>query len=105
MIIQFNTDNNIEGSENFNATFTNLITDELSKHSSHITRIGAHLTDEDGSKKDGKNAIRCMLEARLEGRQPIAVTSHADTPYQAVEEAIEKLNASLDTIIGKLKNH
>lgn len=80
MIIQFNTDHNIKGTENFTATFTELITDELERFSSHITRIEAHLTDENGN-KDGQNDMRCVLEARIEGRQPIAVTNQADTHY------------------------
>ena len=104
MIIQFNTDKNIEGTENFTATFTELITDELERFSSQITRIEAHLTDENGN-KDGQNDMRCVLEARIEGRQPIAVTNQADTHYQAVEGAIDKLKSSLDTILGRLKNH
>lgn len=105
MIIQFNTDHNIDGTESFAGTFTELITTELSRYSSYITRVEAHLADEDGSGKDGKNDIRCVLEARLEGRQPIAVTTHADTHYSAVEDALEKLKASLNTITGKMKEH
>jgi hypothetical protein len=46
-----------------------------------------------------------MIEARLEGRQPIAVTNQADTHDQAVSGAIDKLAACLDTIINKLSNH
>ena len=104
MIIQFNTDNNIEGTENFTATFTGLITDELERFSEHITRIEAHLADENG-KKEGVNDKRCVLEARIEGRSPIAVTNRADTHYQAVDGAIDKLKASLDSVFGRLKNH
>ena len=104
MIIQFNTDNNIDGTEKFTTTFTGLISDELERYSSHITRIEAHLSDENG-KKEGINDKRCVLEARIEGRPPVAVTAHADTHYQAVDGAIDKLKASLDSILGRLKEH
>lgn len=104
MMILLNTDHNIEGTENFRTMFTDLIKDELGHYSEHITRIEAHLADENG-KKSGPNDIRCVLEARIEGRQPIAVTSHADTHYQAVAGATDKLRASLHTILGKLKDH
>lgn len=63
-----------------------------------------HLTDVNG-KKEGINDKRCVLEARVEGKQPIAVTNQADTHYQAAEGAIDKLNTSLDTVLGRLKNH
>ncbi len=46
-----------------------------------------------------------MLEARMEGRQPIAVTNNADTNEQAVKGALDKLIASLETIIGRARNY
>lgn len=36
-----------------------------------ISRVEVHLSDEDG-KKGGQNDKRCMMEARLDGRQPAA---------------------------------
>ncbi len=104
MTIQFNTDKNINGNEEFTAPYLAQIESELSRYSDQITRIEVHLSDEDGN-KNGLNAMRCMIEARLEGRQPIAVTNQADTHDQAVSGAIDKLATSLYTIIGKLSNH
>jgi ribosome-associated translation inhibitor RaiA len=104
MIIQFNTDKNINGTEEFTASYIAQIEDELSKYSDQITRIEVHLSDEDGN-NDGLNAMRCMIEARVEGRQPIAVTDQADTLDEAVTGALDKLNTSLNTIMGRLSNH
>ncbi len=104
MTIQFNTDKNINGTEEFTAPYIAQIESELNRFSDHITRIEVHLSDEDGH-KEGLNAKRCLLEARLEGRQPIAVSSQADTHDQAVSGALDKLTASLDTIMDKLSNH
>jgi phage I-like protein len=63
-----------------------------------------HVSDENGS-KIGQNDKRCMLEARLENRQPIAVTSHANTLEKAVNDALDKLKTSMETIYSQLKNH
>ncbi len=104
MKIQFNTDKTIRGSERDEQYFTSLIEEELKNFESHITRIEVHLSDENGE-KDGVNDIRCLLETRLEGRKPIAVSSQADTAEMATSGAIDKLKASLDTILGKIKNH
>ncbi|SMO72291.1 HPF/RaiA family ribosome-associated protein [Solitalea koreensis] len=104
MIIQFNTDKNINGSEELNASFISLISNKLSRFSDQITRIEAHLSDVNAN-KEGQNDIRCLLEARLEGMQPIAVTNKANTKEEAVEGALDKLKTSLDTILGRLKNH
>jgi ribosome-associated translation inhibitor RaiA len=104
MIVQINTDHNIEGGEGFNKTFSDIINEELSRYSNHLTRVEAHLTDEDGN-KDGQNDKRCVLETRIEGRQPIAVTCHANSHYEAVSGAIEKLKSTLETTLGRLKDH
>jgi len=104
MTIQINTDKNLSMHEAFEAQLDAMLTDELSRFSEHITRLEVHLSDENGNKQ-GQNDKRCMIEARLEGRQPIAVTANANDYELAVSGAIEKLKASLDTIEGKLRNH
>ena len=103
MTIQFNTDKNINGKEAFTAPYVAQIEDELSRYSSQISRVEVHLSDEDGS-KSGIGSIRCMIEARVEGRQPISVTNQADTHDQAVGGALDKLTTSLDTILSRLSN-
>jgi|SRR5665647_2737240 len=104
MTIQLNTDKNLSVHEAFGTKLDDLLSEELSRFSEHITRLEVHLSDENGG-KDGQNDKRCMIEARLEGRQPIAVTADADTHEQSVAEAIDKLKNSLDTILGRLRNH
>jgi len=104
MQIQFNTDKNVTGSENLIASSTSLISEELSRFSDQITRLEIHLSDEDGN-KDGFNDKRCMVEARLAGMNPIAVTDHANTHEQAVSGAIDKLKTSLESLTGRLKNY
>jgi ribosome-associated translation inhibitor RaiA len=103
MKVQFNTDKTISGHENNEVYFTSLVTDKLNRFDSYITRIEMHLSDENG-KKEGPNDIQCVLEARMEGREPFAVTSQADTSKKAVVGAIDKLKTYLDTTIGKLKS-
>ncbi len=90
--------------ETFGDQLDNLLSEELSRYSEHITRLEVHLSDENGSKK-GLDDKRCLLEARLEGKQPIAVTALADTYENAVDGAIQKLKSSLDKIVGRSRNH
>lgn len=104
MKIQLNMDSNITGSEELRTSLTSLISDELSRFDDHITRLEVHLSDENGN-KSGQNDKRCLIEARLEGMKPIAVTNHADTNEQAVTGAVDKLKSSLTTIQGRLKNY
>jgi hypothetical protein len=83
MTIQINTDKTISGEKRSEDYFTSLIAEALQRFDSHITRIEVHLKDENG-KKDGINDISCLIEARLEGRQPIAITNQADSVDLAV---------------------
>jgi len=104
MQIQFNTDKNITGSEDLIASSTSLISEELNRFSDQITRVEVHLSDEDGN-KDGLNDKRCMVEARLAGMKPIAVTDHANTHEQAILGALDKMKTTLEKITGRLKTY
>ena len=104
MTIQLNTDNNLNVREAFGDKLDKLLSKELDRFSEHITRLEVHLSDENGS-KDAINDKKCLLEARLEGRQPIVVTQVANNYEQAVHGAIDKLKSSLTTITGRLRNH
>ena len=59
---------------------------------------------EKNSDKGGSNDKRCMMEARLEGHQPMAVTDEAETIDQAIEGAVVKLKRLVDHTLGRL-NH
>ncbi|MBK7308683.1 MAG: HPF/RaiA family ribosome-associated protein [Chitinophagaceae bacterium] len=101
MTIQLNSDKNLTIHEAFRSQLNDLLSEELSRFSGQITRLEVHLSDENGN-KDALNDKRCLLEARLEGMQPIAVTELANTHELAVAGAIDKLITSLDTILGRL---
>ncbi|HUG99148.1 MAG TPA: HPF/RaiA family ribosome-associated protein, partial [Gammaproteobacteria bacterium] len=47
--------------------------------------------------------MRCLMEARLEGLQPIAVTHRAATSSQAVEGAADKLTRLIESTFGRLR--
>lgn len=102
MKIQVNTDAHIDGHERLAAHVSATIEHALKRFSDHVTRVEVHLSDENGD-KSGPLDQRCMMEARLEGRQPVAVTEHADTQEQAVVGATQKLVRLLDSTLGRLQ--
>jgi len=104
MIIQINTDKTLIGNKKRQDFFTLQIEEYLKRFASHITRIEVHLKDENGI-KDGLNDITCLLEARLEGRQPIAVSCQANSVALSLTGALDKMNNALKTILGRAKNH
>jgi ribosome-associated translation inhibitor RaiA len=104
MQIQINTDRNIEGHEMLAAQVTGVVESALSRISDRITRVEVHLSDENSDKKGGNDNMRCMMEARLEGRQPIAVTHQAATLDQAVDGAADKLTRLIESTLGRLRD-
>lgn len=105
MIIQVNTDKHIEGREQLAAEVQAVVEHSLTKHRDHVTRVEVHLSDENSLVRGGDNDKRCVMEARLKGRNPIAVTHKAGTLTMAVEGAANKLETSLRSILEKLKDH
>jgi len=105
MQIQINTDHNIEGHEALAVQVRGVVESALSRISDHITRVEVHLSDESSHKsgeKSRQNDKRCMIEARLEGLQPVAVTHQAATLDQAVDGAAGKLVRLIESTLGRL---
>jgi ribosome-associated translation inhibitor RaiA len=103
MIIQINTGHDIEGREEMAKQTEAVVESALGHLAEHITRVEVHLSDENG-KKAGSHDKRCLMEARLEGHQPIAVTHEAETIDQAIDGAADKLKSSLDHILARLSD-
>ncbi len=103
MTIQFNTDNNIEGKERLAAFVNQTIAKELDRFDEYITRIEVYLSDENGDKKGPKDK-KCVIEARLRNKQPLAVSTHEETIEKAVSVAISKVKSALNSSVGKLQD-
>jgi ribosome-associated translation inhibitor RaiA len=102
--IKINTDRNIEGHEGLVARVSGVVESALSRISDHITRVEVHVSDENSNKKGGNDTMRCVMEARLEGRRPIAVTHQAATLDQAVDGAADKLTGLIESTLGRLRD-
>jgi len=104
MDIQLNTDKNIEGKEALASQVEAAVKRALHRFDDQITRIEVHLSDETAG-KSGRDDKRCLMEARLEGRQPVAVTHQAGSVSEAVDGAANKLKSLLDSALGRLSDH
>jgi ribosome-associated translation inhibitor RaiA len=103
MQVQVNTDHNIAGHEALAAQVSEIVESALSRVSDLITRVEVHLNDGNGH-EHGQNDKRCVMEARLEGRQPLAVTHQAATLQQAVEGAADKLTRLIESTLGRRRH-
>lgn len=101
MQIQVNTDANVEGREQLARNVRGLVESALDRFRDRITRVEVHISDQNGD-KSGRTDKRCMLEARLEGRPPTAVTHEAASVQQAVEGAADTLARVVERTLGRL---
>ncbi len=104
MKIQVNSDNNIGSSEDLIRRAEESVTSALGHLEERISRVEVHLSDENSDKGGGRD-MRCMMEARIEGHQPVAVTDEAETIDQAMVGAADKLKSILDHTLGRLSSH
>jgi len=104
MQIQFNTDESVDGREALARHAKEVVQRVLGRFSDDVTRVEIHLSDVNGQ-KTGENDKRCLMEARVAGRQPVAVTDQTGSLHQAIDGAAQKLKRSLDSTLGKLGEH
>ena len=104
MDVLVNTDNSVEGDATLAGEVETTLRHSLARFADRITRLEVHLGDEN-SHKHGADDKRCLIEARIAGRAPTAVTHHAPDLHRAVAGAADKMKAALDTVFGKLSTH
>jgi len=104
MHIQVNTDANIKGHEELAHRVEAEVERALSRFTDQIMRVEVHLTDENGP-KSGAADKRCLMEARLNGRLPIAVSCEGATLEEAFRGAAKKLHRLLESTLGRQSHH
>ncbi|NBF02327.1 ribosomal subunit interface protein [Pseudomonas sp. Fl5BN2] len=102
MQIQVHSDNHIQSSLRLEEWVRSTVESTLERYEEDLTRVVVHLRDENGG-KSGPDDMRCQLEARPKGHQPISVTHKADTLEQAIDGATVKLESALEHMFGKLR--
>lgn len=103
MQIQVNTDGHIQRSAALAEWVERDVQDKLARFGENITRIEVHLSDM-GNGRNGEADKRCLLEARLAGRTPVAVSHDAAKVADAVHGASDKLVRALDSALGRARD-
>lgn len=100
MQIQINTDNQIDADLDLRTSVEAAVTGALGRFGERLTRVEVHLTDVNAHK--GGRDIRCVMEARAAGLQPVMVDELAHDVETAVREAAGKLERALETRFGRI---
>ena len=104
MQIQINTDHHLQGSEAREQWAGSVVEAAMANFADSVTRVEVHLSDENAG-KGGDAAFRCVMEARVNGRAPIAVTNDAPSLDSAVNGAIHKLVRATEHAMGRADKH
>ncbi|HEY0283700.1 MAG TPA: hypothetical protein VGC27_13890 [Rhizomicrobium sp.] len=103
MLIQVNTDDNVEGREKFVLYVEAEAARILSRFSDQITRLEIHLSDENGD-KSGSTDKRCLMEARPAGRPPVAVSHDGASLEDAWSGAAKKMLRLLESTLRRVSD-
>ncbi len=104
MQIQVNTDNFIHGDERVVEISEAAVEADLGYFSDRLTRIEVHLKDQNAD-KHGPDHIRCTMEARPRGMDPIAAHHDAADIRAALKGAAKTLRGRLNSTFAKLDPH
>ena len=101
MQILVNSDNHIKGGESAAERVQAIVEGAVDRFQTRITRIEVHLSDTNGP-KHGEREKRTVIEARVAGLRPVAVSHEAPTLLEAIEGAADKLTRALEHTLGRL---
>jgi hypothetical protein len=104
MQIQVNADNHLGSNEARNVWARGVVEAAMSHLADHVTRVEVHLSDENAG-KGGAAVLRCTMEARLNGRPPVAVSNDASAMDAAVNGAVHKLLRATSHALGRADKH
>jgi len=101
MQVLLHTDPNTDGSHPMAEHLQAVVIAALGRFGERVTRVEAHLSDQNSQAKTGAGTIQCTLDARLMGLDAVVVTTHADTAHQAIESAVRTLKRAVGAAIAK----
>jgi hypothetical protein len=103
MQVQLNTDDDVQGRASLAAWAERELNDKLARFREGIARIEVHLSDA-SAPRIGAYDKRCVIEARLARRRPIAVSHDAGKVADAFHGATDKLVRALDTALRRARS-
>lgn len=103
MQVLVNSDHHIVAGEDLTERVRGVVEGRLERFDERITRVEVHLNDLNSSKR-GERDKRCMMEARVGGMKPIAVSHEAPTLTEAIHVAADKLERAVAHALERLQD-
>jgi ribosome-associated translation inhibitor RaiA len=101
MQVLLNTGTHVDGRRQMAEHLETVVKDALGRFGGQITRVEAHVAEQNSHIKGNPDEIHCTLEARLAGLEPVVVKDHAGTAHQAIHGAVNKLKRAVKAALAK----
>lgn len=100
MLIELRMDNSIHGGEDLSDQTKSVVEEALHRFQDRINRVDVHLSTTNNH-KSGEGDKRCMIEVRMDRREPIVVTREAANLGPAIRDTIHALKKSIEHSLGR----
>jgi ribosome-associated translation inhibitor RaiA len=100
MLVQVNF-GDVQHSEAIESWTDDRIHSQLGHLTQKLTRVEVHLRDDNSASKSSHNDKRCVMEARIAGRRPLAVEHSGDDLYRVIDETAGKLSRAVKNDIER----
>jgi ribosome-associated translation inhibitor RaiA len=110
MQVLVNSDHHIVGGEDLTERVQGVVEGRLERFAARITRVEVHLEDLNSATRGVRAVLlserdkRCMMEARVGGLKPIAVSHEAPTVTEAIHVAADRLERAIAHSLGRLED-
>ena len=101
MQVLLNTDHHADGKHEMAKHLTVVVEEAVYQFGVHVTKVVAHIADENIGAKTTADEIQCTLEAKLIGRDPVVVKESAGSVDQAIHGAAGKLKWAVGTALQR----
>ncbi|MDO5616551.1 MAG: HPF/RaiA family ribosome-associated protein [Cruoricaptor ignavus] len=104
MDIIINTDNQVNFTQDKKDFYREDLQKSLKRFDEYITRYEVFFSDE-SSNKDTQDDQKCVIEARVKGKNPERVSHNASEEKAAFDGAVSKIRSVLDRVIDQQRGY
>ena len=101
MQIQVHADHNVAGASELTSYVENQVLADLHAFADRIVSVDVHVRHESAAGRGG-DEVRCLMEARPAGHEPVVTRHHATSAVVAVDEAAREMRSRLQSLFGRL---
>jgi len=101
MQVILNADHHIDGKHEMAEHLRVVVKEAVAQFGVHVTRVVAHIADENSSFKISPDDIQCTLEVGLIGRERVVVKALAGSVDQAIHGAVQELKQAVAIVLQK----